>query len=685
MKLVRSTLFFTLLFIILFALVSRASSASSDLKDKLYLIQQNSSASHDDKVSAYQQLLLENDDDFSTTMYIYDALLLEHLDLGNYYQVKALFSELDFSKLTGVNEADNNVFVKLNTHVINALLMLQEYEHAQTLILRILPFSEMPYISNLNKGNMFLAAGQYYVRSSSFKKGLKAFSQAEKAFTKSAQLAVTQTREGEKSQLELEATSKLTTTVFYVGNTYFTMGDYEKAVEYYSRGLAQLGARAELEDLVVYNHNIALCLLYLEQWELSIQNAALASDFAKDINSDVFYAFTQEIIARARHGLGQTVEAISILQTQVIPTLEENNLTQRLLEALSFTARFYISREAWADAQLFLSKANDLVTTAQADMLELIPTLTYFEANYLMYEYQNNYKKAFDYHKSYAQMNAQDFALKQEQEAQRLMMDYELGLAQEKALRLEADNKIKSVMIESNKNKSNFLQLIISLASLSFIVMVYLYTKERKTRDMMSKLAMTDPLTSCPNRRSIMHNAYKILESYSKSNNKPVINKWDKRKAIGNQATSMAVAIVDVDNFKLINDNYGHNIGDEVLKNIAQLLVNNLRENDVMGRYGGEEFILILPNANEQDLQTVFKRMQKALKHHACEINGDKVNLPVTISMGANVFQPERQSQSKEQLNSRLSQLISVADKQVYKAKALGRNQLAYSTVTDNS
>lgn len=678
MKPVLHTLFFNVLLTIIFSFVINEAAAASDLQARLYDVQQNDSLSNDDKVDIYQKMLDDNADNFSMSLLVYDALLNEHLDLGNYTKVSTLFSQIDFSALKNFDNQATNLFVKLNTYALNASLMLQEYEQAQSIMFRVLPFTDMPYISQINKGDVLLAAGQYYVRTGSFKDGLQAFDRAQTAFKLSAKQSSTQTNQTQSS--EQAAKTKATKTIFYVGNTYFTMGDYVKAVEYYTRGLEELGRFAELEDLVVYNHNIAISQLYMSQWDLAITNATRAANYAKDIDSTVFYAFTQEIIARGLHGLGDSDGAIVIMLDKVLPVFRENALNQRLHEALSFTALFYISNQAWSQAASSLSQAQDLALSTSANGSEISPNLIYFEANYLLYEHQNDFKQAFEYHKSYAQMNAEDFTLKREQEAQSLMMDYELGLAQEKALRLETDNEIQSIIIANNKSKSAILLLVIAGAVLSLFAMAYLYVKERKTRDKMSKLAMTDPLTLCPNRRSVMQNAYDILKGYAQVGRKKNANQQSPERLARGLKSSMAVAIVDVDNFKSINDAHGHDVGDQVLINIANVLLNNIREHDVMGRYGGEEFILVLPNASEDDVHSIFERIQKALKQHVCEINDKVVALPVTISMGANVFQPEHHLQNESLLNTHLSRLINTADHQVYKAKAAGRDQLSFTS-----
>ena len=679
MKWVTHTILFVLCFCVIALFFGSKVIATTDVHARLQAIKSNESLSHNNKIIEYQNLLQHAPKKDITSLQIYDYMLLEHLDRGNYSQVKNVFNQISFSQTELDDTTYTNLFVKLTTYTINALLMLEDYAQAHDLLTRVMPLIHVPSINLVVRGDVYLAAGQYYVRTGAYKEGLQAFDSAEQAYSENVSETLNDVNRAVLEKAIAVSVGKLTKTVFYIGNTYYTMGDYQKAIDYYSTGIEQLGELAELEDLVMYNHNIAISLLYLKQWDQAMQYATLAANYANTINSEVFYAFSQEIIARALHGLGQTDSALVKLNTQVIPVFEENQQTQRLFEALSYAAMFNVSNQNWSNAEIILNTCEALLQTHLTKGNGISQNLTFLEASYLWYEHQNDFEKALYFHKLFANMNAADFALKREQEAQRLMIDYELDIAQEKAMRLEADNKMQTIIIESNTTKNNyFLIIIISTAGL-LMGMAYLYIKERRTRNKMSQLAMTDPLTLCPNRRSVLNHAYKILEEYTHTQSRENTKEHPYART---QSVSMAVAIIDVDNFKNINDTFGHDVGDSVLKNISQVLGTNIRQNDVMGRYGGEEFILILPNASELDLHTIFMRIQRSLQAHTCELEDHQISLPITVSMGASIFEPTNAAQTKAQLTQYLRGLISAADKQVYKAKTLGRNQLSF-TVCD--
>lgn len=146
--------------------------------------------------------------------------------------------------------------------------------------------------------------------------------------------------------------------------------------------------------------------------------------------------------------------------------------------------------------------------------------------------------------------------------------------------------------------------------------------------------------------------------------------------AHGGQKGTITIAILDVDDFKSINDTFAHDTGDIVLKNLTAIMTQNLRDTDIMGRYGGEEFILLLPNAKVNDVKMVFNRIQNALKQHVCEYEGNRINLPITISMGASIVREIICDVTDMEVTKFLGKIINKADKKVYKAKEMGKDQL---------
>ena len=127
-----------------------------------------------------------------------------------------------------------------------------------------------------------------------------------------------------------------------------------------------------------------------------------------------------------------------------------------------------------------------------------------------------------------------------------------------------------------------------------------------------------------------------------------------------------SVILFDVDNLKQINDTYGHAIGDEVLIQTVKIVRQSLRQSEIIGRYGGDEFIILLPGSNCIQAQQIAERVHNNITSQANAT--EKKNPYVTISIGV--------AELKQASDSTLEKLIARADKAMYIAKQAGRNQL---------
>jgi diguanylate cyclase (GGDEF)-like protein len=125
--------------------------------------------------------------------------------------------------------------------------------------------------------------------------------------------------------------------------------------------------------------------------------------------------------------------------------------------------------------------------------------------------------------------------------------------------------------------------------------------------------------------------------------------------------------MADIDHFKRLNDTYGHSTGDVVLKAVARRLSDTLRPTDFLVRYGGEEFVALLPGATADTAHIAAERLRKAIEREEHLSTTAMGTLRVTISLGIAVLQP----------GDSLERLIERADVALYRAKAAGRNQAA--------
>ncbi len=160
------------------------------------------------------------------------------------------------------------------------------------------------------------------------------------------------------------------------------------------------------------------------------------------------------------------------------------------------------------------------------------------------------------------------------------------------------------------------------------------------------ELAFTDKLTGLYNRRYIEDFIKSRMEDYQK------------------RGIPFCVMFLDIDHFKLFNDNYGHELGDEVICMVGKACSLMIRSSDLFGRFGGEEFVAVLPGTNEQNMYVIADAMRSIVENTGISSGGDQ--LKVTISIGATMVRPDDTAES----------VMKRADELLYMSKEAGRNQV---------
>jgi diguanylate cyclase (GGDEF)-like protein len=175
-----------------------------------------------------------------------------------------------------------------------------------------------------------------------------------------------------------------------------------------------------------------------------------------------------------------------------------------------------------------------------------------------------------------------------------------------------------------------------------------------ETNKELHHLSITDGLTGLSNRKHILELFDREISRYQR-HNYPV-----------------SILMLDIDYFKNVNDTYGHQTGDLVIRRLADLFCNAIRENDTVGRYGGEEFLILLPDSNTRSAVQTAKRIQKMVQNLKIETSGKTIS--VTVSIGVS---------SCPQYGRDADTVICAADEALYQAKSNGRNQVVVSETNE--
>ena len=217
----------------------------------------------------------------------------------------------------------------------------------------------------------------------------------------------------------------------------------------------------------------------------------------------------------------------------------------------------------------------------------------------------------------------------------------------EKKLSPMEQTVILSPLLDDDGNTS---ELLISVFDISDWIS---YQNELlRSQSELQQLSRTDDLTQIPNRRNIMDRLTEELQ----------IHRRKKRP--------LALALLDVDHFKQVNDNFGHHTGDMILREMAQLVSGMLRDYDAIGRYGGEEFLIVLPETNGEQAFRVADRLREAVQQHTFVVDDRACRVTVSLGLAA----------KDDEGTPDIEDLFKEADRCLYQAKESGRNRTVIGT-----
>lgn len=207
-----------------------------------------------------------------------------------------------------------------------------------------------------------------------------------------------------------------------------------------------------------------------------------------------------------------------------------------------------------------------------------------------------------------------------------------------------SDDSVPYIIYERQYQVTLFFLIFSAVATISSIA---LYLKQRSVNEIIYRQAITDELTQIHNRRSIF-----------------VILKQEIERSKRHDR-ALSIVCFDIDHFKKINDTFGHQVGDKVLTLVTALASDALRSEDSIGRIGGEEYLIVLPETNVESALLVAERLRLVIAQY--DYSDIAENLAVTISLGVTQYEGE---------GDRLEALYQRSDDALYSAKDGGRNQV---------
>ncbi len=258
-----------------------------------------------------------------------------------------------------------------------------------------------------------------------------------------------------------------------------------------------------------------------------------------------------------------------------------------------------------------------------------------------------DFKQAFDYQDKYIIDGYRYYYAIRSEKIAELDKTYATAHKLKQNELLVNQNKIESLKIKDAENQKFAQQRNISILITTVFVFFLLLLKQLKIRKQLKYLTKTDSLTNLYNRRTLFEQGGNLVDT-----------------AISGQQ-SLSVILLDIDFFKNINDTYGHDVGDNVIKAIAKLGSETMRSRDIFARLGGEEFAGVLPGVNCAEAKAIAERLREKVEN--MELSTLEVKQQVTVSIGVACL---------DLVSPDFDELLNAADIAMYFAKANGRNRV---------
>jgi diguanylate cyclase (GGDEF)-like protein len=410
--------------------------------------------------------------------------------------------------------------------------------------------------------------------------------------------------------------------------------DLEKAVTYNTRSLELSQPEGGRSDRATDYYNLGTTYLRLKNHELAQGYLEKSLALFRELGDELGVAYADHRLGlleaerrRPREALALQDRALAIFARTGSRAMELLTQLARA-EALSLIERRGESLEALARARAVAQQLGSAQLAAR-----------YHEAAARIHARFGEFDKAYAESQQLREAEKKRDELARTERAAEMQARFEL---QQK----EAENSV--LRARERESEARRLALVLSLilslvvlGALAFILADYIRRHRR-----VANLALRDELTGIANRRSIVEYGRLQVRNSRRTNE------------------GLAIALIDLDRFKSVNDELGHAVGDRVLMAFATTCSQQLRSLDRLGRFGGEEFLLVMPGADLAQIPHVFERLRKALNERPIE--GLPAGRQITFSLGASEFRGVADD---------LESLIQRADRALYRAKESGRDR----------
>lgn len=433
-----------------------------------------------------------------------------------------------------------------------------------------------------------------------------------------------------------------------IGNVYNKLADPVRARAKFEQALQIAEGTGNKQLIVGCLVNIGEIHGRNREWDLALGYLGRALPIARELGSKDSISVCLNNIGDMLREKGESAQALGYY-LESLKIFEEMNARPRQAVSYLNIGRLYLKTGDLAQAERFLLQAFELARDVQERGLQKDAAEVLGE----FYRKQGNYKRAFEFSRTYSELNEQIFSKENYEKIAMLQADYESEKQGREIELLKRQREIQELQV---KRQRLWLVLIATgLVLLAFLASVLFRRYRLKARTnaelaeaygRMSQLAQHDELTGLYNRRSAA--ARLEIETVRMSRTH----------------SAFSLLLLDIDDFKRINDENGHECGDAVLRHLADLLRSRVRASDVIARWGGEEFLVILPDTDRAGAAVLAEQVRQGVASSHLDFAGGEVSFTVTV--GVSVY---------DRLGL-ASDCLKGADEALYEGKRAGKNRV---------
>ena len=434
-----------------------------------------------------------------------------------------------------------------------------------------------------------------------------------------------------------------------LGILYGNLGEESQANDYFQKSYQHFKNAGKHNYALNSLHNVAINHANQKRYEQAITVYRVLESEIQENTSNEFIAGVYRSLAWAllNKDDSDTENAYRyiLLAGEYVKEAEQHLVK---LQYLIDKAYIFEKMARYQEALLNLEQAEALLEHKDSDIYDTSELNILFLRAKLHYAL-GHYNKAYQIQKQYFTKSITYNEARETTEIDELRLQYQSETAQRQRNILNKNQRIQDLQLQQLNLDTESRQVFVALLAVCLLILAWFLYRVVKGQRNLIRATRTDSLTGVTNRRRLLQ----LGEQYFLQSKQ--------------QQQAFSVCMIDIDFFKKINDQFGHSIGDEALKEIAIHGQSLMRDSDVFGRFGGEEFIALLPNTEHDDALEVAQRLRQNIER--AQWQTQQIN-QLTVSIGITTF--------SQQNYESFSALLKAADEQLLRAKHSGRNKVSY-------